>query len=181
MLLREPLSKAARFFSHKQAIVCEGDRFTYGEFVDRVHRLANGLNGFGIGKDGKVAILHPNCHVFMEAYHAAALIGAALVPINYRLSTREIAFILNDSESELLIASPEFEGIVEEIRKSTPVISKVLFSGKVGSYENVVTQSSANPPPMVPAEGSDLAQIYYTSGTTGRPSSISRTVTSGSM
>ena len=68
MLLREPLSKAARFFSKKEAIVCEEDRFTYGEFTGRVYRLANGLNGLGIVKDGKVAILHPNCHVFMEGY-----------------------------------------------------------------------------------------------------------------
>jgi len=172
MLLRESLSKAARFFSQKEAIICEGDRFTYGEFTDRVYRLANGLKGLGIGKDGKVAILHPNCHVFMEAYYSAALIGAALVPINYRLSPREIAFILEDSESQLLIASPDVKAIVEEIGGSVEGVAEVLFSGRGGSYEDFLSESSGEPPPPVAMDGTDLAQIYYTSGTTGRPKGV---------
>jgi len=172
MLLREPLSKAARFYSQKEAIVCEGDRFTYGEFSERVHRLANGLNRLGIGKDGKIAILHPNCHVFMEAYFGAAVMGAASVPINYRLSPREIAFILQDSESQVLIASPDFRPIVEEVRGSVEMESEVLFSGRGGSYEEFLSQSSGRSMSPVPGDGSDLAQIYYTSGTTGRPKGV---------
>ena len=172
MLLREPLSKAARFFSQKEAIVCGEDRFTYGEFAGRVNRLANGLNGLGIGKGGKLAILHTNCHIFMEAYHGAALIGAALVPVNYRLSPREIAFILEDSESQLLITSADFKPIVEGVRRGARGISKVLFSGNGESYEGVLSQSSGEPPPPVSMDGTDLAQIYYTSGTTGRPKGV---------
>ncbi len=172
MLLREPLSKAARFFSQKEAIVCEGDRFTYGAFTDRVYRLANGLRGLGVGQDGKVAILHPNCHVFMEAYYGAAIVGAALVPINYRLSPREIAFILEDSESQLLIASPEFKPIVQEVRRAGKGLLEVLFSGKGGLYERFLSKSSGEPAPPVSMDGGALAQIYYTSGTTGRPKGV---------
>ncbi len=172
MLLREPLSKAARFFSQKEAVVCGGDRFTYGQFTDRVFRLANGLHRLGIGKDGRFAILHPNCHVFMEAYYSAALIGAALVPINYRLSPREITYILEDSESQLLIASPDFRPILENVQKRAEGVSNVLFSGKGGSYEAFLSGSSEEAPPVVPLEGADLAQIYYTSGTTGRPKGV---------
>ncbi len=172
MLLGVSLSKAARSFPKKKAIVCGDDRFTYGQFRDRVFRLANGLNELGIGKDGKVAILHPNCHVFMEAYYSAALIGAALVPINYRLSPREIAFILEDSESQLLIASPDFGPIVEDVQKRGGGVSKVLWSGRGGSFENFLSKSSGEPPPLVSIDGADLAQIYYTSGTTGRPKGV---------
>jgi acyl-CoA synthetase (AMP-forming)/AMP-acid ligase II len=172
MLLSEPLSKAVRFFSQKEAIVCEGERFTYGEFADRVHRLANGMNRLGIGRNGRVAILHPNCHVFMEAYYSAALIGAALVPINFRLSPREIAFILEDSESQLLIAAPEFQPMVKEALRGVPEIPEVLFGGKEGPYERFISESSGEPPPLVSMDGTDLAQIYYTSGTTGRPKGV---------
>ncbi len=172
MLLREPLSKVERFFSEKEAIVCEGKRFTYGDFVNRVYRLANGLKGLGIGKDGKVAILHPNCHVFMEAYYSAAVIGAVLVPINYRLSPREIAFILEDSESQLLIASPDFSSIAEEARRGVQRFPEVLFSGRGGSYEEFLSGSSGDVPSAAPMDGKALAQIYYTSGTTGRPKGV---------
>jgi acyl-CoA synthetase (AMP-forming)/AMP-acid ligase II len=172
MLLREPLLKAARLFPQKEAIVCEGGRFTYGQFTHRVFRLANGLAGMGVGKDGKIAILHPNCHVFMEVYYSTALVGAALVPINYRLSPREIAFIIEDSESRLLIASPEFRPIVEEVQARATGVLEVLFSGDGGSYEDFLLKSVAEPPSPVFIEGTDLAQIYYTSGTTGRPKGV---------
>jgi acyl-CoA synthetase (AMP-forming)/AMP-acid ligase II len=108
----------------------------------------------------------------MEAYYSAALIGAILVPINYRLSPREIAFILNDSESQLLIASPGFKTTVEGIRRSAPGVSEVLFSGRRGSYEDSLSRSSGEPPAPIPMNPADLAQIYYTSGTTGRPKGV---------
>jgi len=98
--------------------------------------------------------------------------GAALVPINYRLSPREIAFILEDSESQLLIASPDVKAIGEEIRGSVEGISEILFSGRGGSYEDFLSKSSGEPPPPVAMDGTDLAQIYYTSGTTGRPKGV---------
>jgi len=172
MLLGETLSKPVRFFSEKEAICCGRSRFTYGALADRVHRLANGLNRMGIGRDGKVAVLHPNCHVFMEAYYGAAMIGAALVPINYRLSPREIGFILKDSESRLLIASPEFGDTVEKIREGAEEIPGVLISGEGGSYEKFLADSTGNPPPPVSLGEATLAQIYYTSGTTGRPKGV---------
>ncbi|MBW2122120.1 MAG: long-chain-fatty-acid--CoA ligase [Deltaproteobacteria bacterium] len=172
MVLREPLSKAARLFHRKEAIVCGEERFTYGEFIDRVYRFAGGLGRLGIGKGGKVAILHPNCHVFLESYFGTAITGAVLVPVNYRLSPREVAFILDDSESQLLIASPEFGEIGEQVQAGRPGGWRVLFSGAGGSYEEFLSDSGGEPPPPVSLEGDDLAQIYYTSGTTGRPKGV---------
>ena len=172
MLLGETLTKAARFFAGKKAIVCGEDRFTYGELADRVYRLANGLNRMGIGRDGKVAVLHPNCHVFMEAYYSAAMIGAALVPINYRLSPREVAYILEDSESQILIASPEFKQTVDEVLARGRGTPEILLSGKAGSYEHFLVNASGDPPPAVSMDETTLAQIYYTSGTTGRPKGV---------
>ena len=172
MLLGETLSKAVRFFSEKKAIVCGRDRFTYGEMADRVYRLANGLRRIGVGRDGKVAILHPNCHVFMEAYYSAAMIGAALVPINYRLSPGEVAYILEDSESQILIASPEFGQTVDQIRPGMRGISEILLSGEGGSYEGFLANAPSDSPPPVSINEATLTQIYYTSGTTGRPKGV---------
>src|SRR4030043_2378797 len=109
MILTESLQKAAKFFPRKSAIVCGNQRWSYGEFYERINRIAHALRGWGVGKTDKIAILHPNCHCFLEAYYAVAQIGAVSVPINYRLSPGEIACILQDSESKILIVDSLFK------------------------------------------------------------------------
>jgi len=130
MILTETLNKAIKFFPGKQAIVCGGKRWTYQEFCDRINRLSRCLKGWGVGKDDKVAILHPNCHYFLEAYYGIAQIGAISVPINYRLSSKEIAFILQDSESKLLIADPMLQKQVDSIRQEIGGIHQILWTGE---------------------------------------------------
>lgn len=143
-------------------------------------RLSHGLKVLGIGKDDKVSILHPNCHYFLEAYYGIARIGAISVPINYRLSPREIAFILEDSESRALIVDPMFREQVNSIRGGIRRIERVIWTGEEkteeGShdlnYEMVLKQTGSHPLPEAQITGEDIAQIYYTSGTTGRPKGV---------
>lgn len=180
MVLTETLTKALKLFPRKQAIVCGGKRWTYQEFGNRVYRLSHCLKGFGIKKDDKVAILHPNCHAFLEAYYAIPQIGAVSVPINHRLSPREIAFILQDSESKMLIADPMFKNQIDPIRKEIPGIEKILWTGenKISdspvdlNYERALEKADSNLLPEPSVNGEDIAQIYYTSGTTGRPKGV---------
>jgi len=180
MILTEVLKKAIKFFPKKQAIVCGGKRWTYQEFYDRLNRLSHCLIGSGVGKDDKVAVLHPNCHYFLEAYYGIMQIGAISVPINYRLSAREIAFILQDSESKVLIADPLFEDQVDSIRGEIQGVGKILWSGerKVSKeprdldYELALHETNSDPLPATSITADDVAQIYYTSGTTGRPKGV---------
>ncbi len=180
MILTHTLRKALKLFPRKQAIVCGGKRWTYEEFSNRIDRLSHCLKGFGIKKDDKVAILHPNCHVFLEAYYAIPQIGAISVPINHRLSGREIAFILQDSESRVLIADSTFKKQIDSVRKEIPGIEKILWAGgDRGSdapgdlnYESALAGANSGPLPEPPINDEDTAQIYYTSGTTGRPKGV---------
>jgi len=180
MVLTETLSKAYKFFPEKRAIVCGGERWTYREFYERVNRLSHRLKKWGVKKDHKVAILHPNCHVFLEAYYGMAQMGAVSVPINTRLSPGEIAFILRDSESRTLIVDPVFKDKIDAIRREIPNIEKILWTGKEEirggpidySYEAVLGQSLATEFPKTSLSDDDIAQIYYTSGTTGRPKGV---------
>jgi fatty-acyl-CoA synthase len=91
------------------------------------------LREWGVDKADKVAILHPNCHCFLEAYYAVAQIGAVSVPINYRLSPREIAFVLQDSESKILIANQELQKLVDPVRSEIATVKKIVWTGKEGS------------------------------------------------
>jgi fatty-acyl-CoA synthase len=180
MILPQTLMKACKFFPRKQAIVCGGKRWTYEEFFNRVHRLSRCLKSFGIKKDDKIAILHPNCHAFLEAYYAIPQIGAVSVPINYRLSPREIAFILQDSESRILIVDPSLRDQVEPVRKEIQMVERILWTGENRvhlsgmdlNYESALASADSGPLPEPPIDDEDVAQIYYTSGTTGRPKGV---------
>jgi fatty-acyl-CoA synthase len=180
MILTEPLMKALKFFPKKEAIVCGERRWTYQEFYDRVNRLSYYLKDLGVGKNDKVAILHPNCHYFLEAYYGITQIGAISVPINYRLSSGEIAFILQDSESKILIADPMFQKQVDPIRGEIKDIVGIIWTGegKVNkesgdlNYEMVLHQTNFSALPETRITDDDIAQIYYTSGTTGRPKGV---------
>jgi acyl-CoA synthetase (AMP-forming)/AMP-acid ligase II len=180
MILTETLTKAIKLFPEKHAIVCGEKRWTYQEFYERINRLSHSLKVFGIKKDDKVAILHPNCHTFLETYYAIPQLGAISVPINYRLSPREIAFILQDSESKILIADSMFKDQVDAIREVIRGIEKILWTGEgKGSegrgdlnYEKVLGQADFKTFPEPSINGEDIAQIYYTSGTTGRPKGV---------
>jgi len=182
MILTEPLMKALKFFPQKEAIVCGGKKWTYQAFYDRVNHLSHCLKDLGVGKDDKVAILHPNCHYFLEAYYGITQIGAISVPMNYRLSPREIAFILQDSESKILIADSMFKNQIDPVRKEIQGIEKILWTGGAKekitddstdlNYEEVLQKADLSPLPEPPINGEDIAQIYYTSGTTGRPKGV---------
>jgi fatty-acyl-CoA synthase len=180
MILTEPLKKAYKFYPQKLAIVCGGKRWTYQEFYERVQRLSIYLKGLGAGKDDKIALLLPNCHHFLEAYYGAAQIGAISVPINHRLSPGEVAFILEDSESKILIADLLFRKQVDSIRGEMKKIERILWTGEGEippgprdlHIEKALQQVSVGPLPDAVLSGEDVAQIYYTSGTTGRPKGV---------
>ncbi len=197
MVLTETLTKAVKLFPQKRAIVCGDRHWTYQEFHSRVLRLSRCLKSFRLGKGDKVAILHPNCHTFLEAYYAIPQIGAISVPINTRLSPREIAFILQDSESKVLIADSVFKNQLDPIRKEIQGIKKILWTGEDNgdsfspdppkastgrrtgknhsidlSYEKALQREDVGILPAPPVHGEDIAQIYYTSGTTGRPKGV---------
>lgn len=110
MSLFDILQETAANFSEKCAVTCEGKRFSYKQLKQRVDKLSSCLLSLGIQKNDKIAIIHRNCHRYLETYFAATKIGAVLVPVNYRLSGEDFVFILNDSQANWLIAQPDLEG-----------------------------------------------------------------------
>jgi acyl-CoA synthetase (AMP-forming)/AMP-acid ligase II len=119
MLVTEMMEKARTFYPKKCGIICGDKKFTYSQFGERVDRLSNTLLDLGLKKDDTVAILHRNCHYYLEAYFATMQIGIILNPLNYRLSPRELAFILNDNGAKALIAETHF---ADRVRKTIPQV-----------------------------------------------------------
>ncbi len=174
------LEKALNLYAEKEAVVCSQKRFTYRQFADRTFRLAHYLKTMGIGKGDCVAILHQNSHRFLEAYFAVAQLGAILNPLNIRLSPGELSFILKDSGAVLLIASRRYGEQVAEIKEMETGLRQIIWTGQgetpaISSsvdYEDMLKRASDSPLPVPSISDGDIAHLYYTSGTTGRPKGV---------
>lgn len=181
MPLNELLPKAVKLYPRREAVVCGNVRMDYGTFAARVWRLFHALLSLGLKRNDRVAILHENCHIFLEAYFAAAHAGLILVPLNFRLSPKELSMILNDSQARILIAQEAFGEKLKDISSLVPGLEKVIWTQRPGTagsgpqeldYESLLAAQEDTPPPDLPIKDDDVAHLYYTSGTTGRPKGV---------
>jgi long-chain acyl-CoA synthetase len=150
--------------SHSEApAVGYGDDLvlTYGELAERAARLAGSLrNQHGIVPGARVAIVAKNCPAYVEVMYAAWLAGAGVVPVNAKLHPSEFRYILDHSGASLAFVSADLGGAFPAPDDLRAVV--------IGSA-NYARMLSADPITAVPRDGNDLAWLFYTSGTTGRP------------
>src|SRR5262249_1125337 len=150
---------------------------TYGQFGQRVAALSNALIALGVSKGSRIAVIAPNGLRYMECYYAAAVAGFVLVPINHRLTAEEIASIFADAEVDLVIGHIDFADRIEKAIGQSAACHKIIWlpgtslpKGK--DYEQLLSEHSDLPLPEVELQADDLAQLYYTSGTTGKPKGV---------
>jgi acyl-CoA synthetase (AMP-forming)/AMP-acid ligase II len=166
------LTKTARLFPNKPAIICGDRQLTYAKFNARVNRLANALQDLGVRKGDNISILQYNYPETYESIFACFKKGLGAVPINFRLHPKEFAFIIDHSESQVVILSPEFNQSVIEIRDRIPkakhLITLKRATGELLDYAALITGESDRFDD-VGVDPDDLAWLFYTSGTTGTP------------
>src|SRR5215213_1817253 len=167
--------RAESLYGTKIGIVDRETRLTYSEFGRRADRLSNALTELGVKQGDRVAWLGYNSHELLEAYYGVVQMGAVLLPLNIRLTPAEIAFILNDSESVALFYNRDFLPIVEGVRNQAATIKHyVPLDGGAGagdemSYEALLSAAGADFTPPGDIKDDDLAELFYTSGTTANP------------
>jgi fatty-acyl-CoA synthase len=179
MLLSSILETAVKDHPHQPAVACDEVRLDYSELNDRVRRFAGGLRKRGLGFPDRIAIVHRNCHHFLESYLAAAKAGAVLAPINYRLSPKEISFILDNSDSKALIIESDLYQTMQSVAEKRPGLELIVItreSPDVELAENSVTQEDLMKDladlPELKIQDDEMGHLYYTSGTTGQPKGV---------
>jgi fatty-acyl-CoA synthase len=169
--------RAETEFGSKVGIVCGDVRLTYREYGRRANQLSNALIRLGVARGERVAWLGYNCHRLLEAYYGVVQMGAVLLPLNIRITASEIAFILQDSESVVLFYDRDFLPVAEAVRKESSTIKHyVALEPEEGctGYEELLSKES---PEFTHPEinDDDLAELFYTSGTTANPKGVMMT------
>jgi acyl-CoA synthetase (AMP-forming)/AMP-acid ligase II len=165
------LSQNARKFPGLLAIECEGRSYTYRQFNEEVNRLAHGLLRMGVQKGDKLALMMKNSDHFVFTFFAAAKIGAVAVPINFRLTSSEVHYILQQSEAKRVVCDLEFEEVITAAKDDSDV-GTVITIGEprtLGYLSYVSALSDNRNEPEIDVSDEDDLEILYTSGTTGLP------------
>ena len=171
--------RAVKYYPNKIAVIDEEKEFTYKQFAERTDLLSKALYQAGIRQGDHVAVMLPNTHYMLECFYGIAQIGAVMVPLNYRISADDMAYIINHSDAKILIVDEEFTPPIEKIvdRLNVEQIIVVAVDGfetnlKAIYYEDFINHASHVELPQIQIEENDLLTINYTSGTTSRPKGV---------
>ncbi len=174
------LRYAEQQYPRRTAVVCGNKRFTYAEFADRAARLGGALKNAGNKPGDRVAFLSMNCHRLLEAYYGVLEAGAVLLPLNVRLASHELAYILNDSGAKVLFLEKEFLNLVDSFRSELATVeSFFLLDGppqtdwlSPGSYEDRLAAAPRRQADIMEIDEDAVAELFYTSGTSANPKGV---------
>jgi fatty-acyl-CoA synthase len=162
--MMQPNATALRFL---------GRTVTWEQLRQRAAALADALSRRGVGFGDRVMILMLNRTEFIESVLAANMLGAIAVPLNFRLTPPEIAFLVQDCEARVMVTEAVLAPVAAAVRDIEPLLDEIVVAGAatgdaVSGYEDLIDETGeAHQPVDIPNDSPAL--IMYTSGTTGRP------------
>ena len=182
-LLIKQLLLNAQSVSADQEISYRGKlRYAFADLRKRIGQLASTLETLGVRHGSTVAVLDWDSHRYLECYFAIPMMGATLFTVNVRTSAQQIAYALNDSRAELVLAHADFLPVLEQIQAELTFVRQVvvLADGNplpsttlpfVGEYEALL--APASPDFVFPEfDENTRAAMFYTTGTTGDPKGV---------
>jgi fatty-acyl-CoA synthase len=167
--------RARTLYGSREAVVDGAWRATYEQFFDRCDRWSGALQRLGVGAGDRVAYIAPNTHAELESFYAVPQIGAVLVPINYRLTPDDFAYIISHSGAAVVCAHADYLDAVDSVRERVSGVRHfVALEGRRDGwldYEAAIAEAAGSFDRPDIAE-TDLLSINYTSGTTSRPKGV---------
>ncbi|MDN7240562.1 long-chain-fatty-acid--CoA ligase [Planococcus sp. N028] len=181
--------RAVKYYPEKIAVIDEEKEFTYKEFGKRTDKLAIALHNAGVQKGDHVAVMLPNTHYMLECFYGICQLGAVMVPLNYRLASKDLAYILNHSDAKALIVDAEFGKLIEDLQGQLPIETYIVVSveGCESAIQGMdyeefigeVDEAVEVPQPDIDENG--MLTLNYTSGTTSNPKGVMLTHRSNYM
>ena len=158
----------ARVAPDRPALMFDNTSVSYAQFADRIARTGGWLVGMGIAPGDVVAVLMKNSLAFMDLAFAVSHIGAVFLPINFRLSADEVAYIVGDAGAKLLVVDEELSAAAARAPAKIVVADRAAQADatRLGAGSSVEMRA---------LQKSDLYRLMYTSGTTDRPKGVMHT------
>jgi crotonobetaine/carnitine-CoA ligase len=149
---------------------------TYGEFAGRTRRCAAALTSFGVAAGTHVAVMLPSAPAFAVSWMALATLGAVIVPVNTRVTARELDLVLRESDAEALIIDKEhletlrqLDGATAPVRRERTIVHGGPVRGFSRDWDTMIDSASPSAPSNRAVELDQLASIQFTSGSTSVP------------
>ena len=173
LTIRDHLERAALVYGDRIGVVDEPDQpapslgsLTFGEVAELAAAQAARLDQLGIGQGERVAIVSQNAARMYIGFYGVSAYGRVYVPVNFRLQTEEIRYIVEHSGASMLLYDPELEDTVKSIDCAHTV--------RLGDDDAEIYLRGVEPQPWEPDEDA-TATVNYTSGTTARPKGVQMT------
>lgn len=158
------------------AIHFEGQTITHAELIARVDAFAVALVELGVGPGDRVGLFLSNSPEFLIARWAALRLGAAAAPMNMMFQAREAQYVLNNAAPRVLVSESSQLALIEQIWPDCPHLSHLIVADAeihgALSFAGLERSFAGRSVPMHDCEPDDVCDLYYTSGTTGRPKGV---------
>ncbi len=171
MFVFEKLEESAKTHPEKPITRFRGKELTYGEFFQKAKNLAAYFQKRGYEKGDIIALFLPNSDDFLICYYACQLGGYAVMPVNTKLTSPEVAYILEHSEAKAIIYDTAYKGLLLECSSLLEKMKDRIERGGEQTLERIMDEHalSFQKPGIGP---DDTAVVFYTSETTGKPKGV---------
>jgi acyl-CoA synthetase (AMP-forming)/AMP-acid ligase II len=164
------IKRNARVMGDRVALISGDKRISYGEFLEKVDSVACGLSGVGLMRGDRIAVLALNNLEYIYLYGAAAKIGAIVVPINWRLSSEEVEYVMSDASPKIIFVDSDFQPMVRPILAKLHFVEKCYAIGRAEgdftAFNNLLGHNENYPTTDV--KFSDPYVIIYTAAVHGK-------------
>lgn len=176
LYLTQALHRAVQLRPDATATLFQGRSRSYGELGQRVQRLAGALHRLGMQAGDRVGVLALNCDRTLEYYLGVWWAGGVVNPVNTRWSASEMLHSLDDCGTAILFVDDSFVPMLGTLQAQSKALRTCVYMGEgqapagMLDWENLLRESE--PVPDALRNGEDLAGVFYTGGTTGRPKGV---------
>lgn len=175
MNVSEFLDLTVEIVPDREATVFEGKRRTFSQFSEHVNGMVRFLASLDINHGDRIAILEVNTDDHIAALFASSKLGAVFVPLNYRAKADELRYMINDSESKVLLVGSAYQDLVDSLEPDLLTVKHIISLDRLGATwpsRKESSKSGIGDRHTVLNDDTETSFLLFTAGTTGKPKGV---------